>query len=52
MLIMIFIYKDDKGLIFLGAFGTVILLGNWISGREHVSKKRKKEMEKIEVQNM
>lgn len=42
----------DKGIIFLGIFGTVILLGIWVSGREDVSKKRKKEMEKIEVQNL
>ncbi|HEK9104065.1 hypothetical protein KFD70_28360 [Bacillus pfraonensis] len=48
------LFKDGNGkeLIFLGVFGTVILMGIWVSGRVHVSKKREKEMEKIEVQNM
>lgn len=44
--------EGDKGLIYIGILGTVILLLIWTDGRKVVSMKRQKEMEKLEVQNM
>ncbi|PAQ16390.1 hypothetical protein CD798_02000 [Bacillaceae bacterium SAOS 7] len=48
----LFIGVSDKALLLIGVLGVVFLLGYWLSGREYVSKKRKREMEKIEVQNL
>lgn len=48
----LFIGISDKALLLAGVLGVVFLLGYWLSGREYISKKRKKEMEKIEVQNL
>ena len=39
-------------LIYPGIFGIVVLLSEWFSGRDYVEKKRKKEMDKLEIQNM
>lgn len=42
----------DTGLLFIGVLGTVILLSIWTAGRKHVAARRKKELEKIEIQNI
>jgi hypothetical protein len=48
------VFKEGKGVsIFLAAFGgTVVLLSLWVSGRQAVKDKRKKELEKIELHNL
>ncbi|WP_315906640.1 hypothetical protein [Priestia koreensis] len=46
------IKPGEKGLLFIGILGTVILLGMWADGRERVTKKRQKEMDRLEAQNL
>lgn len=44
--------SDDKNYWFMALFGMAVLLSGWISGRDSLEKKRKKELEKMQSHDM
>ncbi|SDK48141.1 hypothetical protein SAMN05216187_10955 [Jeotgalicoccus aerolatus] len=44
--------EDTLSLILAGVGGLAFLLSLWINGRDYLKKKRKKELEKIELQDI